>query len=170
MPLSRSMSAVFAAILAATSVPTGLAAAEVSVTQRVINTHLALYPGGTQISPTEVSYAGGSFVVTFTKAVNATSGPDCPSGWFCFYDWPYFGYPRGKLSSCGWQDLSKYGWHDRTESVHTAQSYGTVVFLNHGSIPSHSSDVPLFSISPHAPVIEDVWPLHNIADHVKRYC
>uniref|UniRef100_UPI001C71C5F8 hypothetical protein n=1 Tax=Microbispora sp. H10830 TaxID=2729109 RepID=UPI001C71C5F8 len=28
-----------------------------------------------------------------------------------------FGYPRGKLSDCGTQDLAPYGWRDRISSA-----------------------------------------------------
>ncbi|WP_040392747.1 peptidase inhibitor family I36 protein [Catelliglobosispora koreensis] len=139
--------------------------------QAKIDAHLARYPGGTQISDTEVAYAGGTFVITFAAPEVSVNGvADCPSGWFCFYEHTNFGYPRGKLSSCGWQDLAWWGWHDRTEAVHFNQSGGSVVFISHVGPPDHSYDYGLFSVSTGRRTISDVYPYRNMADHVYRYC
>ncbi|MEV4625406.1 hypothetical protein AB0J90_03850 [Micromonospora sp. NPDC049523] len=134
-----------------------------------IDKHLAAYPGGRQIGPTEISYAGGSFVLTFEPPVGTLASPDCTSGWFCFYDRINYGYPRGRLSSCGWQDLASWGWHDRTESVHFNISSGSVSYLNHTSA-GHGGDPYLFSVSASARTDNDVSPYRNMADHVNRYC
>src|SRR5688572_20780788 len=93
------------------------AATKTPPVQEQINAHLAAYPGGKQIGPHEISYANGQFVMTFVRTGPAIAAPDCPWGWFCFYDQISYGYPRGKLSSCGWQDLANWGWQNRTESV-----------------------------------------------------
>lgn len=79
---------------------------------------LKIAPGGKQTSPNEVSYDNGKFVVTYALPEQVALGvADCPSGWFCFYQDINFGYPRGKLSDCGTQDLAPYGWRDRISSA-----------------------------------------------------
>ena len=132
-------------------------------------TYLTAHPGGTIISNTEISYQGGAFVVTLTRDTRALATADCPAGWFCFYDGVNFGYPRGRLSSCGWQDLAWWGWHDRTESVHYNLNTGTVWFINHvGS--GHSGDFNVFDAGIGRRTRSDVSPYRNIADHVNRIC
>ena len=138
--------------------------------QAQINAQLAAYPGGTQINATEISYANGKFIITFVPAGTSINAADCPSGWFCFYDQVNFGYPRGKLSDCGWQDLAWWGWQDRTESVHYNMSTGSVSFINHGSAADHSFDVTIFGVSTSVPTDNDVSPYRNQADHVYRFC
>lgn len=140
--------------------------------QDQIDRYLAAAPGGTQISPTEISYADATFVVTFVRppTANLAATADCPSGWFCFYDGINYTYPRGKLSSCGWQDLADWGWNDRTESVHYNLSTGSVSYINHQTQPDHSDDVFLFSVSTTNRLDADVAPYRNMADHVYRYC
>jgi len=138
--------------------------------QQQIDAQLAKAPGGKQISPTEVSYGNGTFVITFVAPANTSVGADCPGGWFCFYDRTGYGYPRGKLSSCGWQDLAWWAWNDRTESVHYNISTGSVAFINHTGAPDHSDDVVLFSVGANSRYRSDVAPYRNMADHVYRYC
>jgi hypothetical protein len=155
--------------LAAPAAP-ALGAAPAATAQDLVNAQLAAAPGGKQISATEVSY--GDFVVTVVRpATSVDATADCPSGWFCFYDHTNYGYPRGKLSSCGWQDLATWGWNDRTESVHYNMSTGSVSFINHGSRPDHSDDRVVFSVSTSNRFLPDVGVANrNIADHVYRYC
>lgn len=132
-----------------------------------IDLQLELYPGGKQTAPNEVSYDGGRFVVTYAKpGVIQPLAADCPSGWFCFYDYTNYGYPRGRLSDVGWQDLATYGWHDRTESVHNNTSTA-VDFDNHTS-GGHVNDVFLFCVTGRG-AISDVSPNRNRADHVFRW-
>jgi len=138
--------------------------------QQQIDQQLIRAPGGVQINANEVSYAGGRFVITFVATANTSVGADCPSGWFCFYDRVNYGYPRGKLSSCGWQDLAWWAWNDRTDSVHYNLSSGSVAFINHGSYADHSGDVVLFSVGASNRYLSDVAPYRNMADHVYRYC
>lgn len=140
--------------------------------QAQIDAHLRAYPGGVQTGPTEISYDNGVFVMDFVRSTPGTDGvADCPSGWFCFYDSTNFGYPRGKLSDCGWQDLAEWGWQNRTESAHYNMATGSVAFINHASgQSSHSFDVAVFGIGTSAPTIADTSPYRNTADHVQRYC
>jgi len=148
--------------------PATAAPAAVGV-QAQIDAHLAAAPGGIQISPNEISYAGGRFVITFAPA-NTSVGADCPAGWYCFYDHVNYGYPRGRLSSCGWQDLAWWGWSDRTESAHYNLATGSVTFINHGRYADHSDDTTLFRIGASDRYRSDVAPYRNMADHVYRYC
>jgi hypothetical protein len=144
------------------------AAAEISADVQVqIDAHLAAYPGGTQISPTEISYGGGAFIMTFERPkISIEGSPDCPRGWFCFYDYVNYGYPRGKLSDCGKQDLGTWGWRNRTESVHHNQSSGSVVFIDlRGGLEYY-----MFSVSPSKRTIGDVYGFRNLADLVLRFC
>ncbi|MET8251417.1 DUF6082 family protein [Micromonospora sp. NPDC005197] len=53
---------------------------------------------------------------------------DCPSGWYCFYEWPNYGYPRGRLSDCGRQSLATWQWQFRVESAHYNLGSGSVSF------------------------------------------
>ena len=140
--------------------------------QQQIARQLRLAPGGTQTAPNEVSYDGGKFVVTYRMpGAVAAAAPDCPSGWFCFYANYEYGYPRGKLSSCGWQDLSKYRWNDRTRSIHNAtatdidfyghQDYGNPAY-------GHVLDEFLFGAFIYESVPYVLYP--DQADHVIRRC
>ncbi|WP_329102999.1 hypothetical protein OG792_25470 [Micromonospora sp. NBC_01699] len=172
----RRTATVLAAIVTIVAVVAGVSPATAgppddpySAVQVEIDKHLAAYPGGRQINPTEISYADGAFVLTFERPVGTTASPDCAAGWFCFYDRINYGYPRGQLSSCGWQDLVDWGWTDRTESVHFNISYGSVSFLNH-TTAGHGGDAYLFAATASAPTDPDVAPNRNIADHVNRYC
>ncbi len=157
-------------IVIALAMPSAAAPSTTPV-QAQINAHLAAYPGGTQINATEISYADGKFIITFVPAGGVSpNAADCPSGWFCFYDQVNFGYPRGKLSDCGWQDLAWWGWQDRTESAHFNLPAGSVSFINHGATPDHSFDATVFSVSTSVPTDNDVAPYRNVADHVYRFC
>ena len=140
--------------------------------QAQIDAHLRDYPGGVQTGPYEITYDKGVFVMTFARSEPTPNGvADCPAGWFCFYDFTNYGYPRGKLSSCGWQDLSFYGWHDKTESVHYNISTGSVAFINHAAGETgHNFDYAIFGAGTSQPKIPDTAPNRNKADHVERYC
>ncbi len=148
----------------------GPAAAPASPVQAQIDAHLAAHPGGRQVNATEIAYGGGAFVMSFAPPGQHIQGvPDCPPGWFCFYDRVNFGWPRGRLSDCGWQDLADWGWQDRTESAHNNQAAGSVSFINHGSRADHGDDQVVFSVAA-GRAIGDVYPYRNTADHVYRYC
>jgi hypothetical protein len=138
--------------------------------QQQIDAHLRAYPGGEQINANEISYNDGAFVITFTRPVGAFAAPDCPSGYYCYYDGINYTYPRGRLASCAWQDLAWTGWNDRTESVHFNKASGAVSFLNHGSVPSHDSDRVLFTVNTSVRLRSDVAPYRNMADHVRPTC
>jgi hypothetical protein len=169
-PRYATAAALLAAALVLTTTGTPVQAAQTASVQAQIDAQLAKFPGGKQISATEVSYATGGFVITFTRPQNGVDGyADCPGGWFCFYEHTNYGYPRGKLSSCGWQDLSWWGWQDRTESVHNNQYSGWVLFINHSGPPDHSGDYGLFDVWP-GERLPDISPYCNMADHVYRFC
>lgn len=141
--------------------------------QKQIDTQLRIAPGGKQTAVNEVTYDGGKFVVTYAMPGQrkALAVEDCPNGWFCFYDHTNYGYPRGKLSDCYWQDLATYGWSDRTES----SSNGTnadVQYTNHYDMGNPANghyydqylwdDMPAFR--------KGNVPYPNMADHVYRFC
>jgi hypothetical protein len=136
--------------------------------QQQVDLQMKLYPGGKQTAPNEVSYGDGKFVVTYAKpGVQAAAGtPDCPSGSFCFYEYTNFGYPRGRLSDFGWQDLATWSWQDRTDSVHNNTSTA-VDFQNH-TVGGHENDVFLFCVDRNSSYYT-VDPYRNMADHVYRY-
>jgi hypothetical protein len=164
---------VVAAVATATAVSVGtvvgfgtVAAAEPS-TESAVASYLAEHPGGTQISDREISYASGAFVVTVVAPLGALARPDCPAGWFCFYDRVNYGYPRGQLSDCGWQDLAPYGWHNRTDSVHV-NSVGTVAFITHSGT-GHGGDATAFTVKG-VGANPDVGANRNRVDHVYRFC
>ncbi|MGI5183061.1 peptidase inhibitor family I36 protein [Dactylosporangium sp. CA-152071] len=128
--------------------------------------YLAEHPGGTVVGANEISYDGGRFVVTLAPPApspeHVDAYVDCPSGWFCFYDRADFGYPRGKLSSCGWQSLATYGWQDRVESAYYNLSRGSVQFFDYGT--------GLFSVGVGYRSIDFVGGATNRATDVYRYC
>jgi hypothetical protein len=136
------------------------------VIQREVDAYLVANPGGRQINATEIAYDDGAFVVTVVPEAGILGVPDCPSGWFCFYDGINYGYPRGKLSDCGWQDLGWWGWRNRTESVHYNMASGSVTFINE----TGSVDTSLFSVDTVHRTISDVYPNRNKADYVYRFC
>ncbi|GAB3839318.1 peptidase inhibitor family I36 protein [Dactylosporangium cerinum] len=124
--------------------------------------YLAAHPGGTLVGANEISYAGGTFVVTIEPPEHTTAYADCPAGWFCFYDRPDFGYPRGKLSSCGWQSLAPYGWQDRVESAYYNLSRGAAQFFDYGT--------GLFTVGVGYRSIDYVGSAMNRSTDVYRYC
>lgn len=132
--------------------------------------YLAAHPGGQRLNANEVSYGGGAFVVTLAGPASTIASVDCPAGWFCFYEHTSYGYPRGKLSSCGWQDLATWGWQNRTESAYYNLLNGSTVFIEHPPGTSHAQDYRLFQIDVVRRGIPDVYPYRNMADHVYRYC
>ncbi|MFC6017154.1 hypothetical protein ACFP2T_13180 [Plantactinospora solaniradicis] len=131
--------------------------------QKVISEYLSAHPGGVVINDNEISYDGGRFIVTLTRPAHTRAAvADCPLGWFCFYDRTGYGYPRGRLSDCGRQNLATWGWQLRVESAHYNLSSGSVAFLYSGS--------RLFSVGAAARALGDVAPYRNWATHVDRYC
>ena len=141
--------------------------------QKQIDTQLRIAPGGTQTAANEVTYDNGKFVVTFALPgrAKAFAVEDCPNGWFCFYDHTGYGYPRGKLSDCYWQDLGAYGWSDRTESSSNGAS-DDVWYINHddGGNPAngHGGDEWLWYDMP--AFAKGNVPNPNQADHVYLDC
>lgn len=137
-----------------------------STVQAKVDAWLAAYPGGRQISATDIAYDGGRFVVSLAPAGGLISAePDCTAGWFCFYDGVNFTYPRGRLSDCGLQDLARWGWRNRTESAHYNMSTGSTAFINDAA-----TDTVLFTIGTSRRTIADVGSARNRADLVYRSC
>ena len=132
--------------------------------------YLATHPGGVPLDSNEISYSGGTFVVTVTPPLGPSFYPDCPAGWFCFYQYTYYGYPRGRLSSCGWQDLATWGWQNRVESAYYNLLNGATSFIQHSPGTSHIQDYTLFTIGVGLRGIVDVAPYRQMADYVYRYC
>ena len=132
--------------------------------QTKIDTWLHRHPGGTQISARDLSYVGGALIVTLARDPNVSAAADCPSGWYCFYDGVNYTYPRGKLSSCGWQNLATWAWQNRIESVHYNMSTGTIAFLNE----TGTTDTVLFTAGTNQRTIADVGANRNKADYVSR--
>lgn len=124
--------------------------------------YLAAHPGGTAISDNEISYGGGTFVVTLERPVGTFVAADCPSGWYCFYEWPNYGYPRGRLSDCGRQSLATWQWQFRVESAH----YN----LGSGSVSFYYYDTRLFDIGAGNRVRSDAAPFRNWPNYVQRRC
>jgi hypothetical protein len=124
--------------------------------------YLAVHPGGVPIGDSEISYGGGRFIVTLARPANTLAGADCPSGWFCFYDRVGFGYPRGRLSDCGTQDLGNWGWQFRTESAHYNLSSGRTAF--------RYNSTTLFEVGSANRTRADAAPYRNRANRVHRYC
>lgn len=163
----RRILALLGAVIVALAIVTALPrSAEAAQLQDKVDAYMAAYPGGQQINATEVEYGNGTFIVDVVPAPNVAEGsPDCPSGWYCFYDYVNFGYPRGKLSDCGYQDLNDWGWKDRVDSVDYNLSTGSVTFVGDGNPP-----VSLFSVSTTKRTMSTVDPYRNQADYVYRYC
>ena len=163
-PPIRTLIAITAvAALAATAAPHPAAASPSDTSPAA---YLAAHPGGTIINNTEISYQGGAFIVTLTRDRRSLATADCPTGWFCFYDGINFGYPRGRLSDCGFQDLGNWGWRNRTESVHFKASTGSASFINEAG----ATDTTLFTASTTRRTLASVTPHGNKADYVYRYC
>ncbi|WP_327007694.1 peptidase inhibitor family I36 protein [Dactylosporangium sp. NBC_01737] len=154
------------AALATTSTP-AVAAPGDGPNQHLVDAYLAEHPGGVQTGPSDISYSGGKFVVTVARPAASLAGADCPSGWFCFYDKINFGYPRGRLSDCSWQDLGSWGWRNRTESVAYNLGSGYVTFFDTDSTYSALFAVGASS-SGKARSIADVGGSRNRADEVYR--
>ncbi|MEV4488646.1 hypothetical protein AB0K04_00845 [Micromonospora coxensis] len=152
------------AVLLAPAVPgPALAAsAERVAARRQVAAYLAAHPGGVAINDNEISYGGGALVITLRAPERSYAVADCPWGWYCFYDRTDFGYPRGKLSSCGRQNLATWQWQFRVESAHYNMSSGSVTFSYY--------DTPLFSVGAGNRIRADASPYRNWANYVNRWC
>jgi hypothetical protein len=155
---------VLSALLAVLSAPVPALAATTTRAdrQREVTAYLAAHPGGTVVNDNEISYQGGRFVVNLRRTARTDGTADCPWGWYCFYEWPDFGYPRGRLSSCGWQNLATWSWQYRVESAHYNLGSGYVSFYYY--------DTRLFDVGAGNRVRSDAAPYRNWANYVYRYC
>jgi hypothetical protein len=143
--------------------PQSAASATTSGLQSRVAAYLAAHPGGVPLNDKEISYGQGAFIVTLIPPLGVQGGvADCPSGWYCFYDGVDFGYPRGKLSSCGTQNLATWDWQYRAESAHYALSRGYTDFYYNGT--------SLFRVGVDKPAIANVGSYRNWANIVKRTC
>jgi hypothetical protein len=142
-------------------------AGSLSELQLQLQLELERVPGGTQINQNEISYDDGRFVVTFALPGQTFGVPNCPAEWFCFYDGRDFSYPRGKLRDLGWQDLARWRWQDRTQSVHN-NTWQNVDFINHydygDPANGHRYDYKLWAV-PGKTALSRVSH-ENMADHV----
>ena len=108
--------------------------------RQAVAQQLRNYPGGTQISPNEVSYHGGKVIVVFPDATGhvpttANARPSvtpnatyywhgCPYGdsasWYCFYADVNFGGRMLQFQDCSSggtiQSLAQYGFANQTSS------------------------------------------------------
>jgi hypothetical protein len=123
---------------------------------------LTSHPGGTPISSNEISYQEGTLIISLQRQAGIAGTPDCPRGWFCFYDRPSFGYPRGKLSGCNWQNLATWGWQYRVESAQYNFASGSVYY--------YENNTYLFQTSAADSVRSDASPYRNRATRVYRSC
>lgn len=125
------------------------------------DTYLTAHPGGVQLDANDISYGAGAFVVTLTRPAGAAATTNgCPSGWYCFYDQTYYGYPMGKLRDCGAQSLSAWGWQFRVESAYYNMTRGSVDFYYDGMY--------LFEVGTGARGNTDVGAYRNLATSVDR--
>jgi hypothetical protein len=130
--------------------------------------YLRQHPGGTRLNENEVQY--GALVVTIARpTATAAVTADCPAGWFCFYDGTNYAYPRGKLSACGGQDLTQYGWSNRVNSAYYNLLNGKVTFYD-SKTSAPNDDVALFTISTATRGNPDAGANRNKADYVYRTC
>ncbi len=157
------------ALLAMAPASAAASPARTATTDRVA-AYLAAHPGGKVINANEISYGGGRFIVTVVGPSATAAWADCPASWFCFYEHTSYGYPRGKLQDCGWQDLAWWGWQDRVESAYYNLLNGSTSFIHHTPGTSHGQDYVIFTISVMRRGIPDVYPYRNMADYVYRSC
>ncbi|MFJ6195396.1 hypothetical protein [Micromonospora sp. NPDC092111] len=140
----------------------GPAVAGVVAPRAEVAAYLATHPGGLAVNDNEISYGGGALVVTLRAPERDYAVADCPMGWYCFYERPSFGYPRGKLSTCGRQNLATWQWQFRVESAHYNMGSGSVTFYYY--------DTALFSIGAGNRIRSDAAPYRNWANYVGRFC
>lgn len=163
-PFRTSLAAAVGCLLIVFLIPAPARAAtadQVGLHQEMAN-YLAEHPGGKAINDNEISYQDGELVVTLRPPFGVLATADCPSGWYCFYELPNFGYPRGRLSSCGRQNLATWQWQYRIESAH----YN----LGSGSVSFYYFDTKLFTIGVGNRVRSDAAPYREWPNYVDRYC
>lgn len=156
------VAAALAVLLAAAAAPPAVAAPPGGDRFAFVRDYLSTHPGGAMLNDNEVSYQGGEFVVTLRGPIGTQGTADCPAGWYCFYESPNFGYPRGRLADCGRQGLFTWSWQYRVESAH----YNIV----HGSAAFYYYDTRLFEVGAGNRVRSDAAPYRNWANYVVRYC
>lgn len=115
-----------------------------------------------------------AFVLTLLAppgvAAAAARAADCPAGWFCFWSGTNYSGARGKLSSCGRQDLVRYGWGNRVDSAYYDLNNGSVTFYDRVVASDPNDDRALFTISAATRGDPDTAPHRDKADYVYRSC
>ncbi|WFE33948.1 hypothetical protein [Micromonospora sp. WMMD975] len=134
----------------------------VAAANREMTDYLAAHPGGVPVGANEISYGDGALLVTLRAPAGTYATADCPLGWYCFYDRPDFGYPRGKLSDCGRQNLATWQWQFRVASAHYNIPSGSVTF--------YYNQTALFTVSARSRVLADAGPDRDWANYVNRPC
>ncbi|MFI5835017.1 hypothetical protein ACIA5A_15230 [Micromonospora sp. NPDC051300] len=162
MTFSRAYRMVVAAVLGGALIAVAAPAPAVAAAHRELTDYLAAHPGGVPVDANEISYGDGALLVTLRAPVGVHALADCPRGWFCFYDRPDFGYPRGKLSDCGRQNLATWQWQFRIGSAHYNMSSGKATFSY--------NDTALFTVGVTNPVRTDAAPWRDWANFVTRRC
>jgi hypothetical protein len=144
--------------------------------QAQIDRQLLQVSGGEEISRHEVSYSDGNFVVGFSDPGHRdTSATDCPRGWICFYERRGYGWPRARLTACGWTDLGWWEWNDRVESVRN-NTGSALEFINHDDhfnpADGHRFDKRLFRMIPYQQLtaVPGTAKPPDQADYVIRSC
>ncbi|GGV45844.1 hypothetical protein GCM10010182_82460 [Actinomadura cremea] len=75
--------------------------------------------GGKQTSPGEVSYNAGAVKLVIPGASARAGTPNCPGGWYCFYESEFYEGRRLQFQDCGTnQSLTDYGFGNSASSWH----------------------------------------------------
>jgi Peptidase inhibitor family I36 len=122
----RRMTVVLACLVAIVGIAAEPAAAAKSSTDSVqsqINDAMRKTPGGTQINANQVAWRNGTVILTIPEAGRSTTslfgGPDCSSGWYCFYADVNWGGRRLQFSFYNELiDLANWGFTNQASSWH----------------------------------------------------
>lgn len=123
------------------------AATEVALTKaervaldRRVQAAMATAPGGKRVGVNQVAWEGGDVVLTVPlpgekqaratdESIGTQNEPNCAYTYVCLYDDAFFRGDRLAFQACKLRQLSKYGFHNRTESWHNNQTRGTYSHL-----------------------------------------
>ncbi|QKW36269.1 peptidase inhibitor family I36 protein [Actinomadura sp. NAK00032] len=113
-------------LMAGTALASSASAAPGTSVQDQVNDQITRF-GGTQTGPTEVTYGNGAAKVVFQKNVAGT--PNCPSGWYCFYQQKNWEDRRLQFQDCGGtQSLEDYGFKNQATSWHNNSTNKVTVY------------------------------------------
>ncbi|TDD33088.1 hypothetical protein E1287_20530 [Actinomadura sp. KC06] len=114
------------ALVAGTALAGSASAAPDTSAQNQVNDQINRF-GGVQTGPAEVSYGGGTAKVVFQTNVAGT--PNCPSGWYCFYQEKNWDGRRLQFQDCGGsQSLEDYGFKNQASSRHNNSRHKVTVY------------------------------------------